>query len=313
MSFPENKKLVVIVGPTAVGKTDLAIEIAEQLNGEIISADSRYFYRGMDIGTAKPDAGQLGRVSHHLIDVADINETWSLGVYQRKVKSIMNDIFSRGKLPLIVGGTGQYIRSVIEGWQIPEKAPDYGLRDVLEKWSEKVGTENLHQKLAVIDPLAASIIDFRNKRRTIRALEVIFYSGRRFSDQRKKSPLEFRYKMVGLIRDRSQLYERIDKRINEMFERGFIDEVKLLLKKGYSIDNPPMTAIGYSEVIGFIEGKMDLQECVMKIKKRTREFVRRQANWFKTSDPRINWFDVTNDRKTDVIEFIKSKEGWLGE
>jgi tRNA dimethylallyltransferase len=313
MFLPENKKLVVIVGPTAVGKTDLAIEISEQTNGEIISADSRYFYRGMDIGTAKPGAEQRARVPHYLIDVADIDEIWSLGVYQREAKVIMNEIFSRGKMPFLVGGTGQYIRSMIEGWQIPEKSPDYGLRDFLEKWAEKVGSEKLHQKLSILDPEAAAIIDFRNKRRTIRALEVILSSGKKFSDLRMRSPLDFKFKMIGLYRDRNQLYERIDQRIDEMFELGFIDEVKFLLKKGYSIDNSPLTAIGYNEVIGFIEGKMDFQECVLKIKKRTREFVRRQANWFKPLDPRIKWFDVTVDCKNEIIAFINSDDGWQRE
>jgi tRNA dimethylallyltransferase len=313
MPSPNKKKLVVIVGPTAAGKTDLAIELAQALNGEIISADSRYFYRGMDIGTAKPDADQLARVKHYLIDVADIKENWSLAVYQRAVYAAMGEILAKGKLPFLVGGTGQYIRAIIEGWQIPAKAPDSDLRKVLELWMQKFGAEGLHKKLSIIDPVAAEQIDFRNKRRTIRALEVIFHTGQKFSDQRKRGSLDFVYKMVGLIRGRSQLYERIDKRIEEMFKRGFISEVQALLNQGYSIQDPPMSAIGYQEVIRHIEGSTDLEECIDRIKKRSHEFVRRQANWFKSTDIRINWFDVSTDRKDEIITLIKSPDGWLSE
>jgi tRNA dimethylallyltransferase len=313
MPSPNKKKLVVIVGPTAAGKTVLAIELAQALNGEIISADSRYFYRGMDIGTAKPDADQLARVKHYLIDVADIKENCSLAVYQRAVYAAMGEILSKGKLPFLVGGTGQYIRAIIEGWQIPAKAPDPELRNILEIWSQGLGAEELHKKLSVVDPVAAEQIDFRNKRRTIRALEVIFHTGRKFSDQRKRGSLDFVYKMVGLIRGRSQLYERIDKRIEEMFIRGFISEVQALLNQGYSIQDPPMSAIGYQEVIRHIEGSMDLEECIDRIKKRSHEFVRRQANWFKSTDERINWFDVSTDRKNEIITFIKSPDSWLSE
>ncbi|MDP2964682.1 MAG: tRNA (adenosine(37)-N6)-dimethylallyltransferase MiaA [Pelolinea sp.] len=311
MLSPNNKKLVVIVGPTAVGKTDLAIELAEALNAEIISADSRYFYQGMNIGTAKPDTDQLARVKHYLIDVADIKENWSLAVYQRSVKDAMDEIISKGKVPLLVGGTGQYIRAIIEGWQIPAKAPDPDLRNVLEIMSQRLGAEELHKMLSIIDPTAAKNIDFRNKRRTIRALEVILHTGRKFSDQRKKGSLDFVYKIVGLNRDRSQLYDRIDKRIEEMFKRGFISEVKALLDQGYSIQDPPMSAIGYHEVIQYIEGSMGLQECIERIKKRSREFVRRQANWFKSTDERISWFDVSTNRKNEIIAFIKSPDGWI--
>ena len=313
MLLPINKKLIVIVGPTAVGKTDYAIDLAEELNGEIISADSRYFYRGMDIGTAKPDAAQLARVKHYLIDVADINEIWSLAVYQRAVNSAIEEIISKGKLPFLVGGTGQYIRAIIEGWQIPAKAPGPEIRKALETWIIKLGAEEVHKKLSLIDPCAAKQIDFRNKRRTIRALEVIFHTGRKFSDQRKKGSIDFMYKIVGLNRDRRDLYERIDKRIEEMFNRKFVNEVEVLLKKGYSSQDPPMSAIGYHEVIQFIEGSIDLRECIDQIKKRSHEFVRRQANWFKSTDQRINWFDVTMDRKKEIITFIKSQEGWISE
>jgi tRNA dimethylallyltransferase len=308
----QNKeKLIVIVGPTAVGKTDLAIEIAEAINGEIISADSRYFYRGMNIGTAKPDKDQLARVKHYLIDVAEINESWSLAVFQRAVKVAMKEIKKRGKIPILVGGTGQYVHAIIEGWQIPAKSPDPDLRTVLNAWVQMIGAEELHKKLSIIDPEAAKQIDFRNKRRTIRALEVIFHSGQKFSDQRKKRSPSFAYKLIGLDRDRSELFSRIDLRIEEMLKKGFISEVNGLLEQGYSIKDPPMSAIGYQEVINYIEGTMDLKECIDRIKKRSHEYVRRQANWFKSSDTRITWFDVSIDRKNEIISFITSPDGWL--
>ena len=261
MSLQNSKRLVVIVGPTAVGKTEYAIELAEELNGEIISADSRYFYRGMNIGTAKPDASQLTRVNHYLIDVADIKENWSLALYQQAANYAIEEIISKGKLPFLVGGTGQFIRAIIEGWRIPAKAADPEIRQVLETWIDKIGTEEAHRKLSLIDPAAAELIDFRNKRRTIRAFEVIIHTGRKFSEQRIKGNVDFEYKIIGLNRSRKDLFIRIDKRIEEMFENGFIKEVEELLTKGFSIQDPPMSAIGYQEVIQYIQGSMDFQEC----------------------------------------------------
>ncbi len=313
MLLMNKKRLVVIVGPTAVGKTEYAIELAEALNGEIISADSRYFYRGMDIGTAKPDASQLARVKHYLIDVADIKENWSLALYQRAANAAIEEILAKKKLPFLVGGTGQFIRAIIEGWSIPAKAADPEIRKVLEKWIDEVGTEEAHRKLSLIDPDAAKLIDFRNKRRTIRAFEVIFHTGHKFSEQRNKGNLDFEYKIIGLTRDRKELFIRIDKRIGEMFENGFIKEVEGLLSKGYSIQDPPMSAIGYQEVIQHIQDSMDFQECFDRIKKRSHEFVRRQANWFKKSDERITWFDVTVDQKEAIIAFIRSEEDWIND
>lgn len=303
----------MIVGPTAVGKTEYAIELAEALNGEIISADSRYFYRGMNIGTAKPDASQLARIKHYLIDVADIKENWSLALYQREVLGAITEINEKGKLPFLVGGTGQFIRAIIEGWNVPAKGANSEIRNSLENWIEKIGAEEAHRKLSLIDPAAAELIDFRNKRRTIRAFEVIFLTGRKFSEQRNKGYVDFEYKIIGLIRDRKELFVRIDKRIEDMFENGFIKEVEGLLSKGYSIQDPPLSAIGYQEVIQFIQGSMNFEECFNRIKQRSHEFVRRQANWFKESDERITWFDVTVDQKDAMTKFILSKKGWIND
>jgi tRNA dimethylallyltransferase len=282
--------LIVILGPTAVGKTDLAIQLAEHLGGEIVSADSRLLYRGMDIGTAKPTLEQRQRIPHHLIDVAGPDEIWSLTLFQREAHNAITDIHTRNQLPLLVGGTGQYIHSIVEAWHIPEIKPNPQLRNALENWSTDIGRGGLHDRLTVIDPEAASNIDYRNLRRTIGALEVIFLSGRLFSAQRQHGTSPYRTIQIGLSIPRPELYSRIDSRIDGMLAAGFIAEVKSLMSKGYAPDLPTFSAIGYQEIIDYLQGKTTLEEAVMIIKRRTRQFVRRQANWFKEDDANIHWF-----------------------
>jgi tRNA dimethylallyltransferase len=294
--------LILIVGPTAVGKTELAIQLAERLNGEIVSADSRLFYRGMDIGTAKPTREELARVPHHLIDIADPDEILSLAVFQQKARETIADIHTRKKMPLLVGGTGQYIRAVTEGWNPPEVKPDERLRNELEKLKSDKDIYWLHEKLKSLDSLAAEKIDPRNYRRTIRALEVILTTGRKFSEQRGQSESPYHLITVGLTRPRPELYERVDQRIEAMFANGFLEEVKTLLAKGYSPSLPTMSAIGYRECIRVISGELNEEQAKAEIKRTTRIFVRRQANWFKESDPKIKWFRV----EEGVIETIES-------
>jgi len=284
--------LIVIVGPTAVGKTELSIQIAERLDGEIISADSRLFYRGMDIGTAKPTQEERARVPHHLIDVADPDQTWSLPIFQTKAGEAIALILSRGLIPYLVGGTGQYVRAVVEGWQVPKVQPDPKMRAALESWAEEIGGDGLHARLALLDPDAAAKIDPRNLRRTIRALEVMLSTGELFSKQRQHGPTPYSALILGLTRPREELYARIDTRIDVMLESGLIEEVQRLLDKGYPADLPTLSAIGYREIIAYLEGEITLEEAVGLIKRATRVFVRRQANWFKVDDPKINWFNV---------------------
>jgi tRNA dimethylallyltransferase len=310
MRYPVEKPVVLLVGPTAVGKTALSLQVAEALQAEIISADSRLFYRGMNIGTAKPTLAERRDIPHHLIDVADPDETWSLALFQREAKAIIADIQARGRLPLVVGGTGQYVRAITEGWQVPAQQPDTRMRAALESWAAEIGGEALHQRLALLDPTAAAAIDWRNQRRTVRALEVIFNSGRPFSEQRTRGSLPYQYKLIGLKRDRTDLYARVDARIEGMLADGFETEVRALLDKGYSPDTPALSAIGYREMIEYVQGKISLEEAVMLIKRRTRLFVRRQANWFKESDPRICWFDAAQDDHQAIVNFIMSREGW---
>jgi tRNA dimethylallyltransferase len=300
-----NPPLVLIVGPTAVGKTELAIQLAERLNGEIVSADSRLFYRGMDIGTAKPTREEQARVPHHLIDIADPDEILSLAVFQQKAHAVITDIHTRKKIPFLVGGTGQYIRAVTEGWNPPEVTPDERLRSELEKMKEERGIYWLHERLETLDPPAAQKIDPRNYRRTIRALEVILTTGRRFSEQRGQSELPYHLVTIGLIRPRPELYERVDRRIDTMFANGFLEEVKTLLSKGYSPSLPTLSAIGYRECIQVINGELSEEQAKTEIRRITRIFVRRQANWFKETDPNIKWFRVEEGVVSEIESYIR--------
>ena len=297
--------LILIIGPTAVGKTETAIQLAERLNGEIVSADSRLFYRGMDIGTAKPSREEQARVPHHLIDIAKPDEILSLAVFQQKAHEVIADIHTRKKLPLLVGGTGQYVRAVTEGWTPPEVKPDEHLRDELEKQKDENGIYWLHEKLKTLDPVAAEKIDARNFRRTIRALEVIMTTGKKFSEQRGQSDSPYHLITVGLTRPRVELYERVDQRIDAMFANGFLDEVKSLLASGYSPTLPTMSAIGYRECVEVLEGKINVEEAKQAIRRMTRIFVRRQANWFKESDPNILWFRVADGIVGEIEKNIR--------
>ncbi|MEO8358234.1 MAG: tRNA (adenosine(37)-N6)-dimethylallyltransferase MiaA [Chloroflexota bacterium] len=299
--------LILIIGPTAVGKTELAIQLAERLSGEIVSADSRLFYRGMDIGTAKPASEEQARVPHHLIDIANPDEILSLAVFQHKAAEVIADIHARSKLPFLVGGTGQYIRAVTQGWTPPQVEPDERLRAELEKiaMQEERGIYWLHDKLRSLDAEAAGRIDARNFRRTIRALEVILTTGRKFSGQRGQSESPYHLVTVGLMRPRLELYERVDQRIDMMFANGFLDEVRGLLARGYSPSLPTMSAIGYRECIRVVNGELNEEQARAEIRRATRIFVRRQANWFKESDPNINWFRVEEGIVEEIESYIR--------
>jgi tRNA dimethylallyltransferase len=307
MSSVEDNKVIVIVGPTGVGKTDISIHLAQKFNGEIISADSRTFYIGMDIGTAKPSKSDQQTVKHYMVDVADPGENISLATFQKTSIELINLIRSKGKTPFIVGGTGQYIRAITHGWDSPAVAPQLKLRRILESISQEKGYSYLHDNLAHMDPSAAEKIDPRNVRRTIRALEVIFTTGKTFSSQRKKGRQLFNYLLIGLTRPREELYERIDQRIETMFEKGFISEVMNLLEVGYSENTPSLSAIGYPECIRVIKGEITESEAKTEIKRKTRIFVRRQANWFKPGDESIKWFDLSSVNLEDIEDYIRNK------
>jgi len=302
--------LVVIVGPTAVGKTEIAIQLAERLNGEIISADSRLFYRGMDIGTAKPSLAERQRIPHHLIDIADPDQILGLAVFQKAAWRVIDDIHNRMRLPFLVGGTGQYVHAVIETWEIPPIMPDPRLRRELERWADEIGAQGLHNRLAILDPPAAERIDWRNQRRTVRALEVILSSGVGFSTQIKRAEPRYRLIQIGLHRPRPELYDRIDTRIQNMLDMGLVGEVQGLLDKGYTPDLSTLSAIGYREIIAYLKGEISLGEAATIMKRKTRVLVRRQANWFKEQDESIHWFRA-NETAVDAAEALL--HNWLEE
>ena len=302
------KPLVVVVGPTAVGKTEMALYLGQALAGEIVSADSRQVYRGMDIGTAKPTPAEQQQVPHHLIDIRNPDETLSLGEYRRLALAAIAAIHERGRLPLLVGGTGQYVRAVVEGWQVPEVPPQPQLRAELEALAAREGHMAVFARLQALDPVSAARIDPRNLRRVIRALEVTLVLGRPFSQVRSKAPPPFRILQIGLTRPRPLLYARADARIEAMFARGFVDEVRRLLAQGYGPDLPAFSSLGYREVAGYLAGSYPLEEAKALLRRHTRQFIRRQYNWFALNDPAITWFDREQTTPATILDRVQA---WL--
>jgi tRNA dimethylallyltransferase len=286
---------VVIVGPTAVGKTALSLPLAEAIGGEIVSADSRQVYRGMDIGTAKATSEERARIPHHLIDVVDPDETLSLAQFQEMAFAAIDDILGRERIPILVGGTGQYVMAVVEGWQVPRVAPDDDLRRELYSQAEEQGAEELHARLRGLDPVAAERIDPRNVRRVVRALEVCLLTGQPISEQQGKSPPPYRIHIIGLARPRPDLYRRIDRRVEDMIDAGLEAEVRRLVAAGYGFDLPAMSGVGYGQFEPYLAGEATLTEVVHEIQRATRRFVRHQSNWFRSDDARIRWLDAAKD------------------
>jgi tRNA dimethylallyltransferase len=311
MQLPVNEAVVVILGPSAVGKTSLSIELAKRISGEVISVDSRYFYKGMDIGTAKPHLEEMRAIPHHLIDIAEPNETISLAQFQKMVYERIAAVLQRGNIPLLVGGTGQYIWGVVEGWLPPQARPDMKFREMLEKIAAQSGADSIYRMVAFLDPEAARNIEPKNVRRSIRALEVIFSTGELFSRQKAKNPPPYHFKIIGLRRPRTELYQRVDERIDRMLADGLIQETEKLMKAGYAPDLPSMSAIGYKEISSYLQNQITLEEAIALIKRRTRIFIRHQTNWFKKEDARIRWFDMQADVIEEIYPYIYSEEGWL--
>ncbi|MEM7116694.1 MAG: tRNA (adenosine(37)-N6)-dimethylallyltransferase MiaA [Chloroflexota bacterium] len=297
MTKKQSPPLFVLIGPTAVGKTALSLGLAKRFNGEIISSDSRLFYRGMDIGTAKPSAEEQAIVPHHMIDICEPDETLTLGEYQQRVYRLVDEIGANGRLPMLVGGTGQYFKAIVEGWGIPKVAPQPQLRAALGR----IPGPELARWLAELDPASAAKHDPRNVRRIIRALEVTFVTGRPISEIQRKTPPPYNICIVGLHRDRETLYRRIDQRVDLMMEAGLLDEVKQLHAKGYHRRLASMSGLGYRQLIDYLEGERSLEEAVERIKFETHRFARQQATWFRLDDKRIRWFDLANDGVEDTV------------
>lgn len=284
----QKKPLLVLVGPTAVGKTAFSLIFGQKYGGEIVSADSRLLYKGLDIGTAKPTPAERRLVPHHLIDVCQPDETMPLGQYKRLAEATIDEIQERGKLPLLVGGTGQYIRAIIEGWGIPEVPPQEQLREMLDE----LGQDELFRWLRYLDEESAGRIDPRNVRRVIRALEVTLISGRPMSVMQRKTPPDYNMLVLGLTCDRKQLYAWIDDRVDKMMDRGFLEEVIQLREEGYDRFLPSMSGLGYRQIWAYLEGECTLEEAIERIKFETHRFVRQQYTWFRLDDENIHWFDV---------------------
>ena len=312
LQFAIRNSLLVIVGPTAVGKTALSLHLAELWGGEIISADSRLFYRGMDIGTAKPTAEERTRVPHHLLDIAAPDETVGLAEFQEQATAAIADVHARGKLPLLVGGTGQYVRAIVEGWRVPRVPPDPALRARLEDQAEREGASALHGRLSQLDPVAAQRIDPRNVRRVVRALEVCLITGKPISAQQGKRPPPYRILQIGLTMERAALYARADQRVEAMMAAGLENEVRRLVKAGYGWKLPAMSGLGYVQFRPYFEEQATLEEVVAEIKRATRRFIRRQYNWFRLADPAIRWFNATEttaeEIKTTVRKWLEERE-----
>jgi len=298
-------RLVAVVGPTAVGKSRLAFDLARTLNGEVIGADSRQVYRHLDIGTAKPGRQELSVIPHHLIDIINPDQDFSLAQYHQLAYRTISDVQQQDKLPLLVGGSGLYVWSVLEGWGIPPVPPDPELRQSLAEKAAEGGVDELYQELARIDPVAAERVDRRNVRRLIRALEVSKHSRTRFSRLRKKQSPPFDILIIGLTADRVELYRRIDLRIDQMVEQGLVEEVKSLVAGGYGFDLPAMSGIGYKQIGLFLGGEMPLETAIQQIKTETHRLVRRQYNWFRPGDKRIHWFDIQSEHfETEITELV---------
>jgi tRNA dimethylallyltransferase len=305
--------LLVIVGPTAVGKTALSLRLAQDFNGEIISADSRQIYRGLDIGTDKPGPEQRALAPHHLLDVVDPDQVLTLAEFQERAYAAIDTVHRRQRLPLLVGGTGQWVWSVVEGWGIPRVPPDPALRAELAAQAEAVGVEALHVQLAKVDPGAAEKIDPRNVRRVIRALEVYHKSGVPISEHQRKSPPPYQMLLIGLTRPRRALYQRVDQRINEMMACGLLAEVKQLANAGYGWNQPAMSGLGYRQMGQYLRGEISLEEAVALIKKETRRFVRQQYNWFRLDDPRLFWFEVKGELAEIYPAVVSLVKAWWQE
>jgi tRNA dimethylallyltransferase len=300
-------RIVVVAGPTAVGKTALGIALAEEFDGEVVNADSRYLYRGFDIGVAKPDLVERRGIPHHLIDILPPHGEMTLARYQDLALEAMVDILHRRKLPIMVGGTPLYINAVVEGWTMPRVPPDPALRGALEAEARARGLETLEQRLREVDPAAAERCG-RNLRRIIRALEVYEKTGIPMSTQESKGPPPFQSLELGLTMPRDALYRAVDDRVRSQIERGLVAEVWSLLERGVPENAPAMSSLGYRQLLPYIRGESSLEQAVERIRHDTHRYVRHQETWLRRN-ARLIWLDVTSPEwmtaaKTQVRSFL---------
>lgn len=310
----ERPVLLVILGPTAAGKTKVAVEIALLTGGEVISADSMSVYRYMDIGTAKPAPEERKGVPHHLIDIVFPNEEFSVAHYQSMAVAAIEDIYQRGNLPIMAGGTGLYINAVIDGYQFGPAGIDNILRERLWRYAREHGKQELHKRLEQVDPVTAARLHPNDIKRIIRALEIYEQTGRPMSarppgDVNKP---RFEARLYGLYMPREELYEKINIRVEEMLAQGLVNEVRFLLDKGYDPSLVSMQALGYKEIVAYLKGEISYEEAVYLIKRNTRRFAKRQLTWFRR-DKRIKWLNVKEYHEAREIarEIIADAEGLI--
>ncbi|WP_405376520.1 tRNA (adenosine(37)-N6)-dimethylallyltransferase MiaA [Pseudobutyrivibrio sp.] len=304
------KNLVILTGPTAVGKTALSINLAKAINGEIISADSMQVYKKMDIGTAKVTPEEMDGVKHYLIDAIEPTEDFHVVRFQKMVLEAMDEIYSKGKIPIICGGTGFYIQAILYDIQFTEQEIDESYRKSLEDYANEFGNEALHSRLNEVDPESASTIPAANRKRVIRAIEYFHQTGEKFSvhnerEKQRTSPYNFAYFVLN--DDRGLLYNRIDKRVDIMMKAGLLDEVKMLLTMGCKPGMTSMDGIGYKEIISYLDGNISLEDAVELIKKNSRNYAKRQLTWFRR-EKEVTWLDKTvlkDDRQ--LLDYILSQ------
>jgi tRNA dimethylallyltransferase len=300
MADRSHRPLLAIAGATATGKSDLAVRLAETLDGEAVNADAYALYRGLDIGTAKPTRVMQARVRHHLVDVADPDEPLTLARYLDAAHAALDDIWARGKLPVLAGGSGQYVWALLEGWQVPRVAPDLELRAELEA----LPVDALHQRLDALDSEAAARLDPNNPRRLVRAIEVVSRTGLPLAACQTRQPIDADVLIIGLRLPREQLYERIDRRAEAQFAAGFVEEVQGLRDAGYGETSPLRSGVGYKEVSAHLDGAYDLDEALRRTKNANHRLVRRQGAWFKDGDERIHWVEASVDPLPKALEMV---------
>ncbi|WP_062110399.1 tRNA (adenosine(37)-N6)-dimethylallyltransferase MiaA [Bacillus niameyensis] len=301
------------MGPTAVGKTNLSIEIAKRFDGEIISGDSMQIYKGMDIGTAKITNEEMQGIPHHLIDIINPDQSFSVAEFQTLVRAKIKEIQQRGRLPIIVGGTGLYIQAVLYDYQFSEVEGDVEFRMKMEERVQSGDGMKLYKELEKIDPISAKNIHPNNYRRVIRALEVYHTTGKTMTEFQKDQQRTLLYPalLIGLTMDRTKLYKRIEMRVEKMLEVGLVEEVEQLYKCGIGSDYQSMKAIGYKEILDYIIGKQTLEEAINQLKKNSRNYAKRQLTWFRNKMD-VHWFDMTDGREewektAKILDFIAGK------
>lgn len=297
MNSSIKNKIIVILGPTASGKSELAVKIAKKIGGEIISADSRQIYRGMDIGTAKPTKKEIAGIKHHLIDIKNPDENYTVAEYKRDAVNAIEKVLRKGRIPILVGGTGLYIQAMVDNLEIPEVKPNLKLRKKIEGEIKRRGLAYVFKKLVKLDPEAAYVVDPKNPRRIVRALEVAILTGKPFTGQRKKGKPLFEFLQIGIKIPDKILQKRIEARTKMMIRQSLVSEVKKLIKK-YGKKQRAFDAIGYREIIDYLDAKTTLPEAVQLINTNTHRFVKRQMTWFKR-DKRIKWLRAHEESNLD--------------